>query len=202
MATTSTNTASSATVVILNPTITSTTGVIGCSTLTTALTPGQIVTITGAFSSGGITGYNSTSTTGTTYYVIGSPTTTAFQLSATRGGAAVTSTVSTGAITGINMIASHEVVIYTGTGCRASISAKALLKSNSVNFKEVRITGSSKKRKEMQSATSATHKVTPQVVVNGVHIGGAKALKTSSFINPHAMAAKPAPKTFNIKKKS
>jgi glutaredoxin len=196
---TTTNTESSATVVILNPEITGTNGVIGCSTLTTALTVGQIVTITGAFSSGGITGYNSTSTEGTTYYVIGTPTTTTFQLSASRGGAPVTSTVSTGVITGATMVASYEVVIYTRMACRESVLAKKLLRNNNIKFKEINITGSSKKRKAMSAVAGAHVRATPQLVVNGQHIGSTPSLKTSSFINPHAVLPKKV-RTSNIKK--
>jgi hypothetical protein len=84
---------------VKNPQITSTTGVFSCDALIVAPTAGQPVKITGTFSSGSITGY----TSGATYYVVGSPTTTAFQLSSTAGGGPITSTVSTGTITGIDI---------------------------------------------------------------------------------------------------
>ena len=61
-----------------------------CGTAST-FTIGQPIVITGTFSSGSITGY----TTGTTYYIIATNGTTTFQLSATHGGAAVTTTAGT-----------------------------------------------------------------------------------------------------------
>jgi hypothetical protein len=93
---------SGATTTLSTLAITSTTGVFSCATLASPLVVGQTVTITGTFSAGSISGYSS----GTVYYVIGSPTTTAFQLSATQGGTAVTSTTSGGTITGITVVAS------------------------------------------------------------------------------------------------
>jgi hypothetical protein len=91
-----------ATTAITTPAITSTTGVFSCTALTTPLVVGQQVTISGTFSAGSISGYVS----GTVYYVIGTPTTTAFQLSATQGGTAVTSTTSGATITGLTITAS------------------------------------------------------------------------------------------------
>jgi hypothetical protein len=91
-----------ATISITTPAITSITGVFSCAALTSPLVVGQQVTISGTFSAGSISGYSS----GSTYYVIGSPTTTAFQLSATQGGTAVTSTTSGGTITGLTITAS------------------------------------------------------------------------------------------------
>ena len=79
--------------------ITSTTGVFAGTGFN--LTVGQAVTITGIFSSGSIVGYAE----GTTYYVIGSPTSTAFQLSATLNGSAIATTTSSGTITGITVSA-------------------------------------------------------------------------------------------------
>ena len=99
---TGTSTVAGATISVTTPAITSVTGVFSCATLTTPLVVGQQVTITGTFSAGSISGY----TSGTIYYVIGTPTTTAFQLSATQGGTAVTSTTSGGTITGITVVAS------------------------------------------------------------------------------------------------
>ena len=93
-----------ATTTTLNVTsITSTSGVFGGTGFN--LTYGQQVSITGAFSSGSIVGYRP----GTTYYVIGSPTSTAFQLSATYpqpgmiSPTPITTTVSSGTITGITV---------------------------------------------------------------------------------------------------
>jgi len=74
------------------------------------------ITIAGTtFSSGSITGY----TNPKTYYVIATNGTTTFTLSETKGGAAVTTTVSTGAITGITFSTSRwdlfaEGFNYTG----------------------------------------------------------------------------------------
>jgi len=85
---------------VLNVTsITGTTGVFGGSGFN--LSVGQQVNITGIFSSGTIVGY----VEGTTYYVIGSPTSTSFQLSATPNGSAITTTTSSGTITGITVTA-------------------------------------------------------------------------------------------------
>jgi len=82
------------------------TGVFTLATpLSTPLVVGQTVTISGTFSAGSISGYAS----GTVYYVIGTPTTTAFQLSATQNGSNVTSVAggSSGSpITGITITAS------------------------------------------------------------------------------------------------
>jgi hypothetical protein len=85
----------SATTTTLNVTgITSNTGVFSGTGF--SLSVGQAVNITGIFSSGSIAGY----VEGSTYYVIGSPTSTAFQLSATPGGSAITTSTTTGALTG------------------------------------------------------------------------------------------------------
>jgi hypothetical protein len=79
--------------------ITSSSGVFGGTGFN--LVVGQQINITGTFSSGSIVGYIK----GTTYYVIGSPTSTAFQLSASYGGNAITTTTSSGTITGITVTA-------------------------------------------------------------------------------------------------
>ena len=86
---------------ISNPILTNTTSVFTCDALANPLPLGQPVTITGTFSSGFITGYSSP----TTYYVIAS-TKTSFQLSTVVSGSAVSSTPSTGVITGITIVPS------------------------------------------------------------------------------------------------
>jgi len=91
--------------------ITSTTGVFSCATSSVTLTVGQPVVITGTFSAGSITGY----TSGATYYIIGNPTSTAFQLSATLGGSAVTSTTSGGTITGITVTVPAATLTLTNS---------------------------------------------------------------------------------------
>ena len=77
--------------------------------LSSALVVGQQVTISGTFSAGSIT--SPTYVSGTIYYVIGTPTTTSFQLSATQGGSAITTTTggtSGSPITGITITASPQ----------------------------------------------------------------------------------------------
>ena len=99
---------SGATISITGAYISSTSGVFSLAApLTTALVVGQQVTISGTFSAGSIATPSYVS--GTTYYVIGNPTTSTFQLSATQGGSAVTTTTggSSGSpITGITITAS------------------------------------------------------------------------------------------------
>jgi len=99
---------SGATTSITGAYIGGTTGVFTLATpLTSALVVGQQVTISGTFSAGSIATPSYVS--GTTYYVIGNPTTSAFQLSATQGGSAITTTTggSSGSpITGITITAS------------------------------------------------------------------------------------------------
>jgi hypothetical protein len=70
--------------------ITGTAGRFSCDALTTPLVVGATVTISGTINAGSITGYS----TPTTYYVIGTPTSTSFTLSATYNGTAVTTTSS------------------------------------------------------------------------------------------------------------
>jgi hypothetical protein len=70
--------------------ITGTAGQFSCDALTTPLVVGATVTISGTINAGSITGYS----TPTTYYVIGTPTSTSFTLSATYNGTAVTTTSS------------------------------------------------------------------------------------------------------------
>jgi len=100
-----TSTVSGATTTLSGIYISSNTGVFGCTALPSPLVVGQQVTITGTFSAGSISGY----TSGTIYYVIGTPTTTLFQLSAVQGGTALT-TVAAGSsgspLTGITFVAS------------------------------------------------------------------------------------------------
>lgn len=170
-----------ANITITTPAITSTTGVFSCTALAAPLPVGQLIVITGPFSGGGITGYK----TGASYYVIGTPTTTAFQLSATKGGAPVTTTVSTGPITGITVTAVAEATVYVQRNCHDSVNAIKLLRANGVRVRAVMVTGSSKNRKAMAAATNNA-KTTPQVFINGAHVGTLKQLKSSSLINPNA----------------
>jgi hypothetical protein len=66
-----------------------------CTAVSQVLAIGQPVTISGTFTSGDISGYSNP----TTYYIIAAgSTSTTFQLSATRNGAAVTTTASSGAV--------------------------------------------------------------------------------------------------------
>jgi hypothetical protein len=67
----------------------------------TTLSLNQAITITGLFSSGGLTGYVSS---GTTYYIIQTNGTTTFTLSLTPGGSAVAASASTGNITGLTLL--------------------------------------------------------------------------------------------------
>jgi hypothetical protein len=76
----------------------------------TTLTVGQAVTISGTFSQGSITGYNST---GTTYYIISTNGTTTFSLSATQGGNPVVASGS-GAITGLTLTTTPLINYYSG----------------------------------------------------------------------------------------
>jgi hypothetical protein len=91
--------------------ITSTTGVFSCSASSVTLTVGQPVVITGTFSAGSITGY----TSGNTYYIIGNPSSTAFQLSATVGGSPVVTTTSGGTITGITVTVPAATLTVTNS---------------------------------------------------------------------------------------
>lgn len=77
-------------VTLANVKITGTAGQFSCNSLTTPLIAGATVTITGAINAGSITGYSSPKT----YYVIGTPTSTTFTLSATYNGTAITTTSS------------------------------------------------------------------------------------------------------------
>ena len=103
---TGTSIISGATTTITGAYISSNTGVFSLATpLITAPVVGQQITISGTFSAGSIVGYVS----GTIYYVIGNPTTSAFQLSTTQNGTPVTTTTggSSGSpITGITITAS------------------------------------------------------------------------------------------------
>ena len=162
------------TITIQNPTITSTTGVFGCDALSTPLLVGQPVTIAGTFSSGSIDGY----VTGTTYYVIGTPTTTAFQLSATLGGTALTTTASTGAITGITITTqSKTAIVWMLPADISKPCQRALIMLTNKNYaitkKDIRDSAN-----KTQFATSMPNaKTVPQVWIDGVYIGGVDELK-------------------------
>ena len=93
------NTFANSDVAISSPAIITVTGIFSCATLISPLAVGQAVVITGTFSSGSIVGY----TSGTTYYVIGTPTITTFQLSTSINGRPVVTTVSDGEINGISI---------------------------------------------------------------------------------------------------
>lgn len=170
-----------ANITIATPAITSTTGVFSCTALAAPLPVGQAVNISGVFSSGGVVGQKSNGV----YYVIGTPTTTAFQLSKTKGGAPITTVASTGAITGVTITTVDEATVYVQRNCKNSADAVKLLKANNVRVHAVMVTGSSKNRKAMAAATSNA-KTTPQVFINGAHVGTLKQLKSSSLINPNA----------------
>lgn len=77
----------------------------------TTLTVGQAITISGTFSSGSLTGYNSA---GTTYYIITTNGTTTFSVSATQGGNPVTATASSGNITGLTVTTTPIINYYSG----------------------------------------------------------------------------------------
>jgi len=84
-----------------NVAITATTGVFSCTNNGGILSVGTQIQISGVlnttYSTGSITGYTGATTT---YYVIGSPTSTAFQLSLTSGGSAITTVV--GSLAGLD----------------------------------------------------------------------------------------------------
>ena len=134
------------TVSITGAYISSTSGVFSLAApLTTALVVGQQVTISGTFSAGSISGYVS----GAVYYVIGSPTTSAFQLSATQGGTAVTTTTggSSGSpITGITITASPQTWLLNYSQSVSStttsiISAASSVTINGVSYNNVLTSG-------------------------------------------------------------
>ena len=94
---------------ILITEITSLGGTFFCLKLNSVLIPGQTITITGANTgTGGISGY----TSGNVYYVIGIPTLTSFQLSATFGGSPISTSI--GSPTGLTVIASVTVQLNYG----------------------------------------------------------------------------------------
>jgi hypothetical protein len=107
--------------------ITSTTGVFSGTGFN--LTYGQAVTITGVFSSGSITGY----VEGSTYYVIGSPTSTAFQLSATYPGPGITPTALTTTTTGSSLTG----VTFTAS----SITTGSMLPNIAIQFTGIPLGG-------------------------------------------------------------
>jgi hypothetical protein len=91
-------------------------GANGAFTLGTAagvtLTAGQPVTISGTFSTGSISGY----VTGTTYYIIGTPTQNAFTISATYNGSAVSGGASTGNVSGVTLVFTAMSITGYNTG--------------------------------------------------------------------------------------
>jgi len=121
---------SGATTTLSTVAITSTSGVFSCATLTSPLVVGQQVTITGTFSAGSISGY----TSGTVYYVIGTPTTTAFQISATQGGTNVTTTTSGGTITGITVVASPTTWLMNYSSSVSSTTTSIISVVPGVNY--------------------------------------------------------------------
>jgi len=84
---------------LTNLAITSTTGVFSCAPAPLPLTYGQAISISGLFSTGGLVNH----TSGKTYYIVGNPTSTAFQVSDSPNGAPLASTVSNGTINGITV---------------------------------------------------------------------------------------------------
>lgn len=166
------------TITIQNPAITSTTGVFSCSALSYPLIVGQPVTITGTFSAGSLTGY----TSGATYYVISVPTTTAFQLSATLGGPAITSTVSNGVITGITIeTLSKTATVYVKKPSKHCMLALRALHQAKYDITKLDISNPANKTQLL--ALLPNVKAVPQIWIDGVHIGGLKDLKT--FLTTH-----------------
>jgi len=115
-------------------TITSNTGVFGCSTAGITLVTGMPVTISGTLGgTGSISGYAGGPTT---YYIIGSPTQTSFQLSATKGGSAITTTTGTPsgltftlAVLSVSGVSSGTIsagMVITGSGITAGTYINAL----------------------------------------------------------------------------
>ena len=79
-------------------------------------------------------------------------------------------------------------IIYTQRGCRMSAEAKRLLTNNGIEYKEINVGDSSKNRAAMLVAIPGA-KLTPQVILNGTHVGGLAALKSNPAINIHAKLA-------------
>jgi hypothetical protein len=89
--------------------ISNTTGTFAYTSSDIALITGQLVTIVGKNNgTSSILGY----TIGTQYYIIGSPTSTSFQLSLTRGGAPITTIA--GTVIGLTLIVSGTHISITG----------------------------------------------------------------------------------------
>ena len=163
------------TLTIQTPAITSTSGVFSCTALDAPLAVGQAVLITGTFSSGSITGYHP----GATYFVVGTPTTTAFQLSATKGGAPVTTTVSTGAITGINVLALNKQAVIWGknlSDCVDCVLAAKVAVAGGYDYTFLNIDTKDFNKADL-IALVPNVKTVPQVFLDGVYVGGLKELK-------------------------
>ena len=63
------------------------------------------------------------------------------------------------------------VEIYTSPFCGYCHAAKGLLKSKSVGFQEVDISGKPHLRSQMMARANGNHTV-PQILIGGIHIGG------------------------------
>jgi glutaredoxin 3 len=63
------------------------------------------------------------------------------------------------------------VEIYTSPFCGYCHAAKGLLKSKSVSFQEVDISGKPQLRSQMMARANGNHTV-PQILIGGIHIGG------------------------------
>ena len=87
-------------------------GVFTCTAVSQGLAVGQPVTISGTFTSGGITSYSSP----TTYYItVVNDTSTQFTLSATRNGAAVSTTASSGAVGAVFNVSNTGYTYFVNT---------------------------------------------------------------------------------------
>lgn len=68
-----------------------------------------------------------------------------------------------------------SVTIYTTMMCPYCTRAKSLLKQKGVDFKEVDVTFSGKKRRKMMELSEGRHTV-PQIFIDDVSIGGSDEL--------------------------
>ena len=70
----------------------------------------------------------------------------------------------------------QSVVLYGKKDCEYSVAAKELLRAHGVAFKEIEVDDDSTQREEMIRRAGGRH-TTPQIFIEGRHVGGYEDLR-------------------------
>ncbi|HBC56474.1 MAG TPA: glutaredoxin [Gammaproteobacteria bacterium] len=68
----------------------------------------------------------------------------------------------------------NSVIIYTTNSCPYCVAAKALLNQHALSYQEIDVAQDTQKFQQMVDLTN--QRTVPQIIIDGVHIGGHREL--------------------------